>query len=95
MLQRYFSGVSLNRLVKSYRMSPKRKLSLALSYKNEEIDIFDINISTEPKWRKTDTCRRCQVFGGAPLELEFETNDDHVVFTVPSLKYWTMVVIEQ
>jgi hypothetical protein len=78
-----------------WRMSPKRKLLLELSYKNKEIDIFDVNVSTEPKWRKTDTCRRCQAFNGAPHELEFGTKDDHVVFTVPSLKYWTMAVIEQ
>ena len=34
-------------------------------------------------------------YGGAPQQLQFKQQGDHVVFTVPSLKYWTMVVIEK
>lgn len=33
--------------------------------------------------------------GGAPQQLQFKQQGDYVVFTVPSLKYWTMVVIEK
>ncbi len=33
--------------------------------------------------------------GGMPQELDFVQNGDNVVLTVPSLKYWTMLVIEQ
>ncbi len=32
--------------------------------------------------------------GGAPQELTFRQQGDYVVFTLPSLKYWTMVVVE-
>lgn len=31
---------------------------------------------------------------GAPLELAFEQKDGAVSFTLPSLKYWTMIVVE-
>lgn len=41
-LQEYFSGVPLKGLAKRYGMSPKRILSLASSYKKEEIDIFNV-----------------------------------------------------
>ena len=34
------------------------------------------------------------VLGGAPLELNFKQEGDYVTFTVPSLKYWTMIVVE-
>ena len=33
--------------------------------------------------------------GGVPQELEFVQSGNDIVVTVPSLKYWTMVVIEQ
>jgi len=32
--------------------------------------------------------------GGAPVELPFTQKDGHLTFTLPSLKYWAMVVIE-
>lgn len=32
--------------------------------------------------------------GGAPVELAFEQADGKVTFTLPSLKYWAMIVIE-
>lgn len=32
--------------------------------------------------------------GGAPQELQFRQDGDYVVFTVPTLKYWTMIVAE-
>ncbi len=32
--------------------------------------------------------------GGAPQELTFKQEGDYVTFTVPSLKYWTMTVVE-
>ena len=32
---------------------------------------------------------------GAPQELAFEQSGDYVTLTVPSLKYWTMLVVEQ
>jgi dextranase len=35
------------------------------------------------------------VYGGAPQALQFKQQGDYIVFTVPSLKYWTMVVIEK
>ena len=35
------------------------------------------------------------VAGGAPHEVDFSQDGDYVTFTVPSLKYWTMLVIEQ
>lgn len=31
---------------------------------------------------------------GAPVELSFRQTEDKVTFTVPSLKYWTMIVME-
>jgi dextranase len=34
-------------------------------------------------------------YGGAPQELHFRQQGDYVAFTVPSLKYWTMIVIEK
>ena len=34
-------------------------------------------------------------YGGVAQELHFEKNADRVVFTVPMLKYWSMIVIEQ
>ena len=34
-------------------------------------------------------------YGGVAQELHFEKNGDLVVFTVPMLKYWSMIVIEQ
>ena len=34
-------------------------------------------------------------YGGAAQELQFKQNGDRVVFTVPSLKYWSMIVIEK
>lgn len=34
-------------------------------------------------------------YGGAPQELKFKQQGDYVTFTIPSLKYWTMVVIEK
>lgn len=34
------------------------------------------------------------VLGGAPIELNFKAEGGFVTFTVPSLKYWTMVVVE-
>lgn len=34
-------------------------------------------------------------YGGVAQELHFEKNGDRVVFTVPMLKYWSMIVIEQ
>jgi dextranase len=33
--------------------------------------------------------------GGAPQELSFNQNGGYVEFTVPSLKYWTMIVVEK
>ena len=32
--------------------------------------------------------------GGAPQELQYRQEGDFVVFTVPQLKYWTMIVAE-
>ena len=32
--------------------------------------------------------------GGAPQELSFKQQDGVVTFTLPSLRYWTMIVIE-
>ena len=32
--------------------------------------------------------------GGAPQELQYRQDGDFVVFTVPQLKYWTMIVVE-
>lgn len=32
--------------------------------------------------------------GGVPVELAFTQSDGYLTFTVPSLKYWTMIVIE-
>lgn len=32
--------------------------------------------------------------GGAPVELSFTQKDGQVEFTLPSLKYWTMIVVE-
>ena len=32
--------------------------------------------------------------GGAPQELAFTQEGDDITFTLPSLKYWTMIVIE-
>ena len=32
--------------------------------------------------------------GGAPQELQYRQEGDFVVFTVPQLKYWTMIVVE-
>ncbi len=34
------------------------------------------------------------VLGGAPQQLNFKQEGDYVTFTVPSLKYWTMIVVE-
>ncbi len=34
------------------------------------------------------------IIGGATRTLEFSQSGDHVVFTLPELKYWTMVVLE-
>ncbi len=33
--------------------------------------------------------------GGLPQELPFQTDGEYITFTVPSLEYWTMVVVEQ
>lgn len=33
--------------------------------------------------------------GGTPQELNFQQNGNYVNFTLPSLKYWTMIVIEK
>ena len=32
--------------------------------------------------------------GGAAQELQYRQEGDYVVFTVPQLKYWTMIVAE-
>ena len=32
--------------------------------------------------------------GGAPQELTFEQNGENLTFTLPSLRYWTMIVVE-
>ena len=32
--------------------------------------------------------------GGVPQELSFKQEGDYITFTLPSLKYWTMIVIE-
>ena len=32
--------------------------------------------------------------GGVPQELQYRQDGDFVVFTVPQLKYWTMIVVE-
>ncbi|MDD4535278.1 MAG: glycoside hydrolase family 66 protein, partial [Prevotella sp.] len=34
------------------------------------------------------------IHGGAMQELTFVQKDGFVTFTVPSLKYWTMIVLE-
>ena len=33
--------------------------------------------------------------GGAPLELNFRQDGSYINFTLPSLKYWTMIVVEK
>ena len=33
--------------------------------------------------------------GGAPQELAFQESGGYVTFTLPSLKYWTMIVVEK
>lgn len=34
------------------------------------------------------------IYGGVPQELQFKQDGGSVIFTVPTLKYWTMIVIE-
>jgi hypothetical protein len=34
------------------------------------------------------------LFGGAPRAVEFTYNNNQITFTLPSLSYWDMVVIE-
>ncbi len=56
--------------------------------------ISNINLRTKAKnvtkvWAATP-----DVLGGAPQELNFKQEGDYVTFTVPSLKYWTMIVVE-
>jgi dextranase len=46
--------------------------------------------SVKKVWVASPDC-----YGGAPQQLLFRQEGDYVVFTVPSLKYWTMVVIEK
>jgi dextranase len=73
----------------------------SLSWRDLDGDMPEPNqISNLTLAVKADNVKRIWVaspdcYGGAPQELEFETNGDRVVFTVPSLKYWSMVVIEQ
>ena len=33
--------------------------------------------------------------GGAPQELAFQESGGYVTFTLPSLTYWTMIVVEK
>jgi dextranase len=34
------------------------------------------------------------VIGGASRGLNFKQSDDQVIFTLPELKYWSMIVVE-
>lgn len=34
------------------------------------------------------------IIGGASREINFKQSDDRVVFTLPELKYWSMIVLE-
>ena len=49
---------------------------------------------TTSKTAKKVWCATPDKHGGVPVQLEFEQSGNQVSFTVPSLNYWTMIVIE-
>ena len=51
--------------------------------------VLDDATSVSRIWVASPDC-----FGGAPQEVVFTQNNDKVTFTLPSLEYWTMVVVE-
>lgn len=51
--------------------------------------VLDDAIPVSRIWVASPDC-----FGGAPQEVIFKQNNGKVTFTLPSLEYWTMVVVE-
>ena len=51
--------------------------------------VLDDATSVSRIWVASPDC-----FGGAPQEVVFKQNNGKVTFTLPSLEYWTMVVVE-
>ena len=51
--------------------------------------VLDDATSVSRIWVASPDC-----FGGAPQEVVFTQNNGKVIFTLPSLEYWTMVVVE-
>ena len=51
--------------------------------------VLDDSTSVSRIWVASPDC-----FGGAPQEVVFTQNNGKVIFTLPSLEYWTMVVVE-
>lgn len=51
--------------------------------------VLDDATSVSRIWVASPDC-----FGGAPQEVVFKQNNGQVIFTLPSLEYWTMVVVE-
>ncbi len=56
--------------------------------------LSDIPLTVKAKGVKKVWVASPDSFGGAVQELQFQQQGDYVTFTLPSLKYWTMVVIE-
>jgi dextranase len=56
--------------------------------------LSDIPLTVKAKGVKNVWVASPDSFGGAVQELQFQQQGDYVTFTLPSLKYWTMVVIE-
>lgn len=56
--------------------------------------INNINIRTRVKNVTKVWVASPDVLGGAPQQLNFNQEGEYITFTVPSLKYWTMIVVE-
>ena len=73
----------------------------SLSWRDEQGDMPEPQaIANVPMRMKASGVRKLWVaspdnLGGAPLELTFRQDGGYVNFTLPSLKYWTMIVVER
>lgn len=73
----------------------------SLSWRDEQGDMPEAQaLSNLPLRMRASDVRKLWVaspdyLGGAPQELNFRQDGNYVNFTLPSLKYWTMIVIEK
>lgn len=82
------------------KVNGRRKINVTLSEKNDVLnEVVVIGYGTMDKKELTSAISRLWVafpdtLGGAPVDVPFTQNGDEVTFVLPSLKYWTMAVME-